>query len=122
MHALANPTTNEVKEYQSNVDPTVATRPPWKWLPVQETDPAYDPAGQVKEGPVVTVFADKVTRTWAVRAKTAQELDGEKDAVVNGMDLVLLKVAFNHENRVRVLEGKQPITLAQFKAAIKALL
>lgn len=37
-------------------------------------------------------------------------------------DIVMLKISFNHENRVRALEAKNPITLAQFKTAIKGLL
>jgi len=39
-------------------------------------------------------------------------------------DTILLKVGktlFNHENRIRVLEGKAPITAAQFKTAITNL-
>ena len=37
-------------------------------------------------------------------------------------DLVMLKIAFNHENRIRALESKAPITLLHFKNAVKALL
>jgi hypothetical protein len=36
-------------------------------------------------------------------------------------DLTSLKTTFNHENRIRALEGKAPITVAQFKTALKAL-
>lgn len=41
---------------------------------------------------------------------------------VDRIDLIILRVLFNHENRVRVLEGKQAVTMAQFRTAIKALL
>jgi len=40
------------------------------------------------------------------------------------LDLAIKKVfhvAFNHENRIRVLEGKAAITKEQFKAALAAL-
>lgn len=37
-------------------------------------------------------------------------------------DMISLKIAFNHENRIRVLEGKAAITLAQFKTAVRSLL
>lgn len=40
---------------------------------------------------------------------------------VRGLDPILAKIAFNHENRIRALEAKAPITVAQFKAAIRAL-
>ena len=36
------------------------------------------------------------------------------------VDRAELKTLFNHENRIRVLEAKAPITQAQFVAAIKA--
>jgi hypothetical protein len=40
---------------------------------------------------------------------------------VDRMDVITLKIMFNHENRIRVLETKAPITVAQFIAAIKAM-
>ena len=45
-----------------------------------------------------------------------------RDYQVDAVDTALLKVAFNHENRIRVLEGKSSITQAQFRNAVKALL
>lgn len=44
-----------------------------------------------------------------------------KDPVIDAIDIVTLKVAFNHENRIRALEGKAAITIAQFKAALKLM-
>jgi len=41
---------------------------------------------------------------------------------IDAWDLVSLKIAFNHENRIRVLEAKPAITLTQFKTAIRTLL
>lgn len=35
---------------------------------------------------------------------------------------IVAKVTFNHENRIRALEGKQPINAAQFKSALKDLM
>jgi hypothetical protein len=93
-----------------------------EWLPVEVTDPACDPATQVKSGPVETVGEDAVTRVWTVRDMTAEELDAEKGVQVDAVDIVVGKVLFNHENRIRALEGKQAVTAAQFKAALKALL
>lgn len=37
-------------------------------------------------------------------------------------DSITLRIAFAHENRIRALEGKAPITLSQFRNAVKALL
>lgn len=38
---------------------------------------------------------------------------------VDAWDFVTLKIAFNHENRIRALEGKPAITVAQFKTALR---
>jgi hypothetical protein len=114
---------NSIYRRDANVDPTVQTRPGWRWLPIEVTDPgAYDPATQVKEGPFTTVEAARVTDIYSVRAKTAAELSADKDNQVNTISNVLLQIAFNHENRIRALAGQATVTAAQFKAAIKALL
>jgi hypothetical protein len=47
----------------------------------------------------------------------AAEANAELDVIARKMFLV----AFNHENRIRVLEGKQPVTKAQFKTAVEAI-
>jgi len=41
---------------------------------------------------------------------------------VSHFDLISLQIAFNYENRIRVLENKAPISMAQFKAAVRTLL
>src|SRR6266404_2150499 len=40
---------------------------------------------------------------------------------IDTWDLVSLKIAFNHENRFRALEGKPAITVTQFKTAIRLI-
>jgi hypothetical protein len=108
---------------QLDTPPEVLKGKPYrKVLPVEVTDPAVDGATQIKEGPVVTVLADKVTRVWSVRSKTAQELDDEKTTQATGYNGIAFKIALNHENRLRTLEGKAAVTAAQFRTAIKALL
>lgn len=47
-------------------------------LPLDITDPAYDPIIEVKEGPVDTVLADRVTHVFTVRAKDAGEIAAMK--------------------------------------------
>lgn len=41
---------------------------------------------------------------------------------IDAWDVVSFKISFNHENRIRALEGKSAITAAQFKTAVKGLL
>jgi hypothetical protein len=49
-------------------------------------------------------------------------LSSYQQAAASAVDLVELRLMFNHENRIRALEAKQPITQPQFLAAISALL
>lgn len=53
---------------------------------------------------------------------TASVSDAEKDRQLSKADAVIFKVLFNQENRLRALEAKPAVTVAQFKAAVKALL
>ena len=65
----------------------------------------------------------EVLATASVRPAHTDLLDRYKDSQAGRLTMELVaKVLFNHENRVRVLEGKQPITANQFRAALKAML
>lgn len=109
---------------QMDSAPTLAgPKAAWrKVLPVVDTNPPADEATQVKTGPVVTVEPTRVTRVWTVRSKTAQEIEAEKDVVVNGLNAAVFKILFFLYNEVRVLKGQATVTQAQFKTAVKALL
>lgn len=119
--ALVRPDSS-VDRRSQNIDPNVQTKPGFRWLPVDSIDPPYDSATQVKTGPVTTVEAARVLDTWTVRAKTAGEIDGEKDRTISRIDALQFAVSFDMENRVRVLEAKPQITAAQYRAALKARL
>ena len=54
-----------------------------RWLELVVVDPVKG-EGQVKEGPTISISDTKYTRTWTVRDKTADELDAEKDKIVEG--------------------------------------
>lgn len=58
-----------------------------------------------------------------VRPVAAGVLDGYKDSQATKLTIeIVAKVLFNHENRLRALEGKQAATAAQFKSALKDLM
>ena len=106
-----------------DIDPTMATRAGWRWLPAEPaTPPSFDAATQVLTGPARAVGADLVAESYMVRDKTAGEIDADHEAMLDRMDAALLRVAFSQENRLRALESKVAVTAAQFRAAIKALL
>lgn len=121
-YALIEIATNAIREFREFAEaPPDVTRKGVKWLPVAVTDPAPT-ATQVKEGPVITVEAKQVTRVWTVREKTSDEIDAGKEAYLSSIDMLGFQINFDHENRLRVLEGKAVITAAQFRAALKARL
>lgn len=95
------------------------------WLPFEVEDPAYDHLTQVRTGPETVIEASRVVKRWTVRNKTAEELAAEaSSAKDNDLEYsrVALMVGFDHENRIRTLEGRPQITAAQYRAAVKARL
>lgn len=110
---------DEIRQFSASVDPTVQTKPGFRWLPVERTT---EGDGTVLDAPVTAVLKDKVTIVTTRRGKTAAELDSEKERQLDGFDALALKVLFDHENRIRALEGKQAASAAQFRAALKARL
>lgn len=78
-----------------------------------------------------TVKADRVLRLTTIRDMTQAELDAKqvefeaREATVlesPGVIRALLKAAFDHENRVRALEGRAEITMQQFANWVKGQL
>lgn len=102
--------------------PPDMTRKGFAWLPVTRTDPAYDPATQVKTGPVTTVNATDVSDVWSVRAKTAPELDAEKVVQVEQIAVAIVRALCNHESRIRTLASQPSVTFQQCKDALKSLI
>jgi hypothetical protein len=106
------------KRFRSGVPPILKPEKGLRWLPITITNPDYNGAIQVKEGPVLTVNTDNVTRVWTVRSKTAQELDDEKDASASSrlQSMKALVLALNDGSFV----PGQNLTNVQLKAIIKA--
>jgi hypothetical protein len=124
-YALVDPKGN-VDRIATDVDPTVPTRSGWRWLPCPVGEkPTIDPTTHKIDGPIYAVGETEVTERYSAVGLTAQEIDDAKSAAVAGMNgswSPFLRVILNHENRIRALEGKNSITMAQLKAALKALL
>lgn len=94
--------------------------------------PPYDPDTQVVTQDQPQEVGGVWAVAWVVRNKTAEELAAEaalaaeRDAQrvtrikeefddQSSVNKVLLKICFLQENKIRVLEGKQPITSQQFR-------
>ena len=106
---------------------------PW-WLPyVEKTRPDYTP--EIQHAPVRgddTIYPGKVEQVWiAGVAKTQAEIDAEVQARedkamdrlnrASSVDKVLGAALFEVVNDVRVLQGDQPITAAQFKTWLRRI-
>lgn len=108
-----------------NIDPKAGVKPDWKWLPAPvATPPSFDPETQVLIGPTRTVGASQVTESYTVRARTAAELDADKDSKIADIGEAVVRALCNHENRIRALQPSPPaqMSLAQCRAAFKSLL
>jgi hypothetical protein len=92
------------------------------WLPYVKEIPAYDPNTETLNPATTVIEPTRVLYSATVRPLTTQELDARNDAQIDAISTVLFEVTFNHENRIRALESKAPITKAQLKAALKALI
>lgn len=107
---------------------TYPTQPPdvphknLTWLPLEFETLTFDPDTE-KLGPYThNIEPTRVLFTALVIALTAGEISALKDAKVGAMAKVAFEAFFNHENRIRALELKAPITKAQLTAALKAFL
>jgi hypothetical protein len=69
------------------------------------------------EADLWAVLADRYPAGLPAGDAAAQDVRKERE--LDRADRLLFLIAFRQENRVRALEGKQPITAAQFRAAVK---
>ena len=114
------------KEFRTGTPPDLPQKP-FRWLPIEITDhDVADHATHLKEGPVITVEADKVTKVWTVNAKTEQELDAElaarKENRIPRSSSVEFKAMLDIENRTLALEGKPAVTELEYRETLKAML
>src|SRR5688572_18945696 len=113
-----------VAERDFDAKPDLPGKPYRKFYAVEKVDPAWNAATQVRSGPVIEEdHAAEIRRyVWTVRDKTAEELDADNEAKIDRVDMLVFKVLFNHENRIRTLAGQPQVTALQFRNALKAML
>jgi len=121
-YVLVGPDDTIIKE-ESTIDTTVATKPGFRWLPIENNGaPGYDPTTHYASGPINDILEDRVVRRWEIIEKTPEVLNNERENKLSAVDLVVFKILFRQENRLRVLEGKPEITVEQFRTAVKSLI
>ena len=99
------------------------------WVPiVEETDDTSGTTERVISPWVETVEVARLLRSRTIRDKTTGELDAEDTVRADrlladpGALRAVARMLHNINNRLRVIEGDTPLTLAQFKAAFKGLM
>ena len=108
---------------ESRIDLTAGVRDGYRWLPVVRStvDNSTGP-DTVSERADPVVEATQVSIVTTIRDMTQQEIDDRIDKEFDGQFQTDLKNwALEITNRVRVLEGGQPVTMAQLAAFIKGL-
>jgi len=119
IYALVDPEDN-VTKIQTNVDPDAATKPGWRWLPIEEDPaPAHDPKTQQLERFQI-LESDRLYCGYTVRDKTQQEIDQEKDQAVESISPIVLAILLDQENRTRALEQQPTVTIDEFKVILRA--
>ena len=110
------------REFRTGTPPDLPLKP-FRWLPLEVTNPDVDDyATHIKEGPVESVGAKKVTRVWTVRPKTADEIDVDKEARIPLSDSIQFKAMLDVENRTLALESKPAVTVDEYRETLKGML
>jgi hypothetical protein len=106
------------KEFRTGSPPDLPLKP-FSWLPLVIVNPPVDWMTEVKEDPFETVTDTEVTRTWVVRAKTAEELSNEKEKEIDRHLSTPGMVAFLQAFDDDTIQPGQKIGLTNLKALIK---
>jgi len=110
------------REFRSGTPPKLPLKP-FRWLPLEITNPdVTDHTTHIKEGPVTTVKAKKVTRVLTVRPKTADELDADKEGQIPPSNSIQFKAMLDVENRTLALESKPAVTVDDYRETLKGML
>ena len=114
------------KKFRSGTPPDLPQKP-FRWLPLEITKPDRpDSATHTREGPVITVEADKVTKVWTIRPRPKKEIDAElaaaKESRIPRSYSIEFKAMLDIENRTLALEGKPAVTELEYRETLKAML
>lgn len=112
---------NKVIRFDSDIDPTVATRSGYKWLPVEEAErPAYSPSTHNAVTSYV-ITDDKIIQTWEVTELSENEKYVLRTNKINSVDQIALLIFLDLENKYRQLTDQPPISLDEYKKNLTKL-
>lgn len=120
LHALIGPD-NNILRIEPNIDPNVQTKTGYRWLPVNDIPrPEYNAETHIAKQ-TVTVNENEVTKDWFVREKTPEEIDGDKIQKINTIDPIVFAILHSMENKVRLLQNENTVTVDEYKNILKGL-
>ena len=104
--------------------PNLANKPTLKWLPAPiAAKPVFSPVTQIMTGPALVISVTGVTESYSVRLKTAQELDDDKTANVNGISVAVFRALCALKNEIRTkVDSLSAWSDAQCITAFKSLI
>ena len=107
-----------LRNFNGGCPPDPSGKPEFKWLlaPIT-TIPNYYPATQILTGPFYSVGETEVSESYTVTDKTAQQLDDDKTAAIDGIPQPILLALCYLNNAVG-----PDLTEAQCKTLFKGLL
>ena len=114
------------REFRTGTPPDLPLKP-FRWLPLEITNPGVDDhTTHIKEGPVTVVEIDKVTKTWTVLPRPQEEIDAARAAAkersIPRSYSVEFKTMLDIENRTLALEGKPSVTELEYRETLKAMI
>ena len=122
------------REFGTDTPPDFSSHPSKNnlvWVPYTHSGvPEYDPNTEIIDPVNEVISATEHTITYTKRALTQQELDqrdsDHKDTEIERLQnrslRVVFEVLFDHENRIRALEGQGALTKQQALTAIRSML
>ena len=111
----------DLRDFERTPDPNPSKGLVWRECPSQ-SKPTFNPETEIIEAPSYTIRENDVLEVWSIRSLTEAELTAKKNLKLNQFEKLSFEVNFEQENRIRFLESKQPISRAQYKNALLAIL
>ena len=106
-------------EFRGGKPPAANVAKDWEWLPVTIEKPSFDSETEVLEGPKDVVTAEKITRKWTVAKLSDKEIADRKDLAYSRPTTVMFKMSLDQENRIRALESKSALNVAEFQKHLR---
>ena len=107
------------KQFKTQPDPILAPEKPWEWLLVTEVKPSFNSHLEKQTGPVVVVNTGvNITHTWTTTAKSATQLNNERNAkTAEAMDGKLHRAI---KSMGLVIADNTPLSPAQVRTQFRA--